>query len=39
MSDKVDVTVTIRRDQKTWKHDNHINLSSFLREKIDEEMR
>lgn len=30
--------VNIREDQKQWAEDNHINLSSLVREKIDEEM-
>lgn len=30
--------VNIREDQKEWVEDNHINLSSLVREKLDEEM-
>lgn len=29
-------TVTIREDQKEWVERNHLNLSSFIREQLDE---
>ncbi len=32
----VKVTVSIRRSQKKWADENHINLSSLLREALDE---
>ncbi len=28
--------ITIREDQAVWVEENHLNLSSFLREKLDE---
>ena len=31
-------TITIREEQDEWIDDNHLNLSSFIREKLDEEM-
>ncbi|OKY79065.1 MAG: hypothetical protein BTN85_1571 [Candidatus Methanohalarchaeum thermophilum] len=31
--------ITIREDQVDWLEENHINLSSLVREKIDEEMK
>ena len=30
--------VTIREDQDEWRKENHINLSSFVRECIDQRM-
>ncbi len=32
-------TITIREEQEEWLKENHINLSSLVREKIDEEMK
>ena len=29
-------TITIREDQNEWIEDHHLNLSSFIREKLDE---
>ena len=29
-------TITIREDQEEWIQDNHLNLSSFVQEKLDE---
>jgi hypothetical protein len=29
-------TITIREDQEEWIQDNHLNLSSFIQEKLDE---
>ncbi len=29
-------TITIREDQDEWIEDQHLNLSSFIQEKIDE---
>ena len=29
-------TITIREDQQEWIQDNHLNLSSFVQEKLDE---
>ena len=29
-------TVTIREDQQEWIERNHLNLSSFIRERLDE---
>ena len=29
-------TITIREDQDEWIEDEHLNLSSFVREKLDE---
>ena len=29
-------TITIREDQDEWIEEQHLNLSSFIREKIDE---
>lgn len=29
-------TITIREDQNEWIEDQHLNLSSFIREKLDE---
>jgi hypothetical protein len=29
-------TITIREDQDEWIEDQHLNLSSFVREKLDE---
>ncbi|ERH11009.1 MAG: hypothetical protein J07HX64_02788 [halophilic archaeon J07HX64] len=29
-------TITIREDQEEWVQDNHLNLSSFIQEKLDE---
>ena len=31
-------TITIREKQDEWIEDNHLNLSSFIRKKLDEEM-
>ncbi|OKY77635.1 MAG: hypothetical protein BTN85_0103 [Candidatus Methanohalarchaeum thermophilum] len=31
--------ITIREDQVEWLEENHINLSSLVREKLDEEMK
>jgi len=28
--------ITIREDQAAWLEDSHLNLSSFIREKLDE---
>jgi hypothetical protein len=28
-------TITIREDQEEWIQDNHLNLSSFVQEKLD----
>lgn len=38
MGDKVDVNLTVNEEHKNWARENHVNLSSFLRSKIDEEM-
>lgn len=38
MGDLVDVNLTVREDQKDWARDNHVNLSSLLREVIDNRM-
>jgi len=29
-------TITIREDQEEWIQDNHLNLSSFVQEKLDD---
>jgi hypothetical protein len=29
-------TITIREDQEEWIQENHLNLSSFVQEKLDE---
>ncbi|QSG04859.1 hypothetical protein [Halapricum desulfuricans] len=29
-------TITIREDQEEWIQDNHLNLSSFIQEQLDE---
>ncbi len=29
-------TITIREDQEEWIQDNHLNLSSFVQEQLDE---
>ena len=29
-------TITIREDQEEWIQENHLNLSSFIREQLDE---
>ena len=29
-------TISIREDQEEWIQDNHLNLSSFVQEKLDE---
>lgn len=29
-------TTTIRKDHEAWIQDNHLHLSSFVREKLDE---
>ncbi|AFZ72755.1 MULTISPECIES: hypothetical protein [Natrialbaceae] len=29
-------TITLREDQHEWVQDNHLNLSSFVQEKLDE---
>jgi len=29
-------TITIREDQDEWIEENHLNLSSFIREQLDE---
>ena len=29
-------TITIREDHEEWIQDNHLNLSSFIREQLDE---
>ena len=29
-------TITIREDQDEWIEDHHLNLSSFIREQLDE---
>jgi len=29
-------TISIRDDQEEWIQDNHLNLSSFIQEKLDE---
>ena len=29
-------TISIREDQEEWIKDNHLNLSSFVQEKLDE---
>ena len=29
-------TITIRKDQDEWIEDHHLNLSSFIREQLDE---
>ena len=29
-------TITLREDQHEWVQNNHLNLSSFLRDKLDE---
>lgn len=33
---KIGVNVTIREDQREKARDEHLNISSFLREKLDE---
>ena len=35
MAEKVRTHVSIEREQKEWAEDNHINLSSLLREAIE----
>ncbi|OKY77658.1 MAG: hypothetical protein BTN85_0126 [Candidatus Methanohalarchaeum thermophilum] len=32
-------TITIREEHEKWLKENHINLSSLVREKIDDEMK
>ncbi|QSG09446.1 Uncharacterized protein HSR122_2062 [Halapricum desulfuricans] len=29
-------TITIRKDQEEWIQENHLNLSSFIQEQLDE---
>jgi hypothetical protein len=31
-------SVTIREDQSEWLEENHLNLSAFLREKLDDKI-
>ena len=31
-------SVTIREDQSEWLENNHLNLSAFLREKLDDKI-
>ena len=39
MTDLVKVNITIRKVQREWARKTHFNISSFVREKLDEQMR